>query len=262
MMVDGIAAATHKNKNNSLTAGNNRRNRSTRMAINKNGTGNMTKMTPRIPPLPREEWTDEARAVFAFWGEPNAWENGSAANLSMVLANHPKLAIAYNVFGKHLLLASTLPLRARELIVLRTSWHLKSAYEWHYHVGYAVNIGMTLEEIAATKEGPEAGNWDELDRAVLRAVDELRLEQRISDANWAVLGRHFDRHQLMDLVFTIGNYVMLSWAISSFDVQLEERVDKIDFDLKTESGAPPAATHKPGESKDWAEKNATNAKKV
>ena len=58
----------------------------------------------RIPPLPREEWTDEARDVFAYWGEPDAWENGSKVEKEMVMAQHPKLAMAFNGFGKQLLL--------------------------------------------------------------------------------------------------------------------------------------------------------------
>src|SRR5438067_13238424 len=102
----------------------------------------------RIVNLPREEWTDDAREVFSFWGEPGAWENGSRTNLLMVMANHPALGKAFNTFGKHLLIESSLPVRPRELVVLRTSWHLKAEYEWHYHVGYALTAGMTMEEIA------------------------------------------------------------------------------------------------------------------
>jgi 4-carboxymuconolactone decarboxylase len=206
---------------------------------------------PRIPNLPREEWTDAARDVFGFWGEPGARENGSKTNIPMVLANHPALGIAYNTFGKHLLINSTLPARPRELIVLRVAWHLKSAYEWHYHVGYAAKIGMTLDEIAAIKTGPDTPNWNAQDRAVLCSVDELWKSSQISDATWAALAGHFSRQQLMDLVFTIGQYVMLSWAIAAFKMPLESGVNRIDFDLKTESGAPPAARHRPGEVKDW-----------
>ena len=32
----------------------------------------MSDKQPRIGNLPREEWTDAAREVFAFWGEPDA----------------------------------------------------------------------------------------------------------------------------------------------------------------------------------------------
>ena len=198
----------------------------------------MTNQPPRIPPLAREEWTDAARDVFAFWGEPGAREHGSSKNLPMVLANHPELGAAYNIFGKHLLLGSTLPVRPRELVVLRVSWHMKAPYEWHYHVGYGLAAGMTMDEVAAIRVGPDAGDWSEQDRAVLEAVDQLWDYSRIEDTTWAALTRHFDRKQLMDLVFTIGHYVMLTWGINAFGIQLESDVDRIGFDLRTASAPP------------------------
>lgn len=206
---------------------------------------------PRIGSLPREEWTDAARDVFAFWGEPNAREEGSKTTIIMTMANHPPLASVYNIFGKHFLTESTLPLRARELVVLRVSWLLKCEYEWHYHVGYAVKLNMTIDEIAAIKTGADAPNWNELDAAVLRSVDELLKDAQISDATWSVLSKHYGRPELMDLVFTIGHYVMTSWGIKSFGVPLEEGVNKIDFDLKTKSGSAPVARDKPGETENW-----------
>lgn len=203
--------------------------------------------TVRVGNLPSSEWTDAARETFAFWGEPNAWEQGSSKNMTMTLAHHPALSMAYNTFGKHLLLGSTIPVRPRELIVLRTAWLVKCEYEWHYHVGYALSAGMTLDEIAAIRDGAESAVWDgkEADRAVLSAVDELYRDSRIGDATWAVLSRHYDKHQLMDMVFTIGNYVMLSWAVSTFGIPLEDDVDKIDWDLKTQSGQAIAGTDRP-----------------
>ena len=132
----------------------------------------------RIPKLPREEWTDDAREVFSFWGEPNSWEEGSQTNVMMVMANHPDLGKASNVWGKHILVTNTTPLRCRELIILRVGWLLKSEYEWHNHVGYALNLGMSLHEIAAIKDWQGAPYWNDEDRAVLTAVDELDPDQR------------------------------------------------------------------------------------
>ncbi|MET1757143.1 carboxymuconolactone decarboxylase family protein [Novosphingobium sp. RD2P27] len=206
----------------------------------------------RIPPLPREKWTDAAREVFTFWGEPGAEENGSQTTSQMVLANHPPLAMAFNRFGKHLLIDNTAPSWARELVTLRVAWHLKSQYEWHYHVGYALNLGMTLEQVADVGVGPDAGSWSEVDAALLRCVDELWENSRVTDATWSVLAQHYSTEQLMDLIFALGHYVMLGWAFAAFGVQLEDGVDPIGFDLKTRSGRAPEATYKPGEGEGWA----------
>lgn len=208
---------------------------------------------PRILPLPRAEWTDAARDVFAFWGEPNAWEEGSKTNVMMVMGNHPELGKAYNVWGKHLLMANTLSTRYLELIILRVAWRVKSAYEWHNHVGYGLNAGLTLEDIAAIRDFPEGGNWIAQDAAVLRSVGELIDDGTLSDATWAELSGFLDRRQMMDLVFSIGHYVMTSWALSSFGVAIEGGADRIGFDLKTASGKIPGKTYKPGETDDWTD---------
>ncbi len=208
----------------------------------------------RIAPLPREEWTDEARDVFEFWGEPDAREQGSRTNIIMVMANHPSLATAYNIYGKHFLIESLLPVRPREIVVLRVAWRVKSLYEWHNHVGYALNIDMSLDEIAAIRTGPDWPGWNEHDRAILRAVDELLDTNIISDKTWANLESFYDHKAIMDLVMTIGQYVMVSWGLNSFGVQLEPHTDPIGFDLRTASGRIPGKTERPGESEDWADK--------
>lgn len=213
----------------------------------------MDDITPRILPLPRAQWTDDAREVFAFWGEPNAWEEGSKTNVMMVMGNHPDLGKVYNIWGRHLLMANTLSTRALELLILRVAWRVKSAYEWHNHVGYALNAGLTLEEIAAIRDYPSDWAWAEADAAIVRSVDELIDDGIIGDATWAVLDAHLDTRQKMDLVFSIGHYVMTSWALSSFGVGIEGGADPIGFDLRTASGKVPGKTYKPGEVEDWTD---------
>ncbi len=213
----------------------------------------MTDPKPRIGHLPKDQWTDDAREVFAFWGEPNAWEEGSRTNILNVMGNHPALGKVYNIWGKHLLMGNTLSTRTLEIIILRVAVRANSAYEWHNHVGYGMNAGLTLDEIAAIRDYPAGGTWNALDGAVLAAVDELMTQGNITDTTWATLAATFDTKQMMDLVFTIGHYVMTSWALSAFGVEIEGGADPIGFDLKTKSGKTPGKTHKPGESEDWVD---------
>jgi 4-carboxymuconolactone decarboxylase len=168
------------------------------------------------------------------WATPGSWSSRT---------------IAYLTFGKHLLLNSTVPVGPRELIVLRVGYVQKCAYEWHFHVSYALTAGMTMEEIGAVRDGWNSPVWDgkDEDRAVLRAVDELIGNSCVSDESWAQLNRFFNRQQLTDLVFTVGNYVMVAWAGRTFGIPVEENEDEIGFDLKTRSGNPPAASHRPSE---------------
>ena len=213
----------------------------------------MTDIVQRIPRCPKDEWTDEHRKVHAFWGEPNAWEEGSKTEVMNVMANHPALGQVYNNWGKHFLMANSLNTRQLEIIILRVSWRVKSAYEWHNHVGYGMNAGLSLEEIAAIRDFPAGGNWIEAEAAMMQAVDDLIDRNVIADATWAALTITLNKQQMMDLTFTIGHYVMTSWALSSFGVPIEGGADAVGFDLRTQSGRIPGKTYKPGEVENWTD---------
>jgi hypothetical protein len=57
---------------------------------------------------------------------------------------------------------------------------------------------------------------------MLAAVDELIEDATISDATWAVLAGDLDEQQLMDLVFTVGEYDLLAMAFRAFGVELDD----------------------------------------
>lgn len=212
-----------------------------------------TELKQRIGSLPREEWTDASREVCAFWGEPNAWEEGSKTNIIMAMANHPPLGHVYNHWGKHFLMSNSLNTRQLEIIILRVAWLVKSVYEWHNHVGYGMNAGLTLEEIASIRDFPNGGTWTEEEAAMMQACNDLITNNIVSDATWNTLTKTLNKQQMMDLVFTIGHYVMTSWALSSFGVPIEGGADAVGFDLKTKSGKIPGKTYKPGEAENWVD---------
>jgi hypothetical protein len=122
-------------------------------------------------------------------------------------------------------------------------------------VGYAIQEGITLEEIAAIRDFPNGDHtFTEEEAAIISACGELVKGNNITDATWATLQKTLRQEQMMDLVFLIGNYVMTSWGLSAFGVPIEGGADAIGFDLKTKSGRTPGVTYRPGESEDWIEK--------
>jgi len=189
---------------------------------------------PRIPPRPRSDWDEEvldALAVFVpstarAQAEPRVprADDGSrrAVNALGMLVQHPKLAKAFLGFNQHLLRDSTLPVRSRELVILRVAWRCRCEYEWAQHVLLAREAGLRDEEIERVQQGPDAPGWSAADTALLRAVDELDADACIGDAVWKALAEQLDRRQLMDLVFTIGAYSLLAMAFNSFGLELDE----------------------------------------
>jgi AhpD family alkylhydroperoxidase len=142
------------------------------------------------------------------------------------MARYPALARAYHTFNGHVLYATTLSARQRELLVLRVASLRHCRYEWAQHVVLARDVGLADEEIDRVAQGPEAPGWQGLDRAMLAAVDELVEGAKVSDATWSTLAAELDEHQLMDLVFTVGAYDVLAMAFESFGVELDDDLRK------------------------------------
>ena len=178
---------------------------------------------PRLEPLTEEQLDDETRRIL-----DRARMRGRVLNIFRTLAHHPKLLERWMVFGTHVLSKSTLPAREREMLILRIGWLCRSEYEWGQHVLIASQAGLTDEEIERIKAGPDAAGWSDLESSLLRAVDELRADAFISNPTWQALTVHLNRQQMLDLIFTVGQYNMVSMALNSLGVQLDEGVPGFD----------------------------------
>jgi len=86
----------------------------------------------------------------------------------------------------------------------------------------ARQAGMTEEEIRSAKTGPDTAGLTELDRLLLSATDELHSDAHVADQTWTALSELLSRQQMMDLVFTVGQYNLVSMALNSFGVQADE----------------------------------------
>jgi 4-carboxymuconolactone decarboxylase len=175
--------------------------------------------TVRVPALPADQWDEAVDHALSGMLPAERRNPSSAGNLLATLVRHPKLTRAFLRFNNHLLFASTLSARLREVAVLRVAHLSDCEYEWRHHVRMGRDVGLTDEDIDGIQRGEAS---DELDLAVLRAVDELQDKSIISDATWATLSEHLDERQRMDLVFTIGCYGALAMAINTFGVEPDQ----------------------------------------
>lgn len=147
--------------------------------------------------------------------------NGQVINIFRVLMNHPDLARRWSVFATHVLNKSTLPARERELAILRIGWLNQAPYEWEQHVIIGKRSGISDAEIEQIQKGPKAG-WNRHEAAILQAADDLFENSVVSDQTWATLAEKYNTEQMMDVVFAIGQYNLVSWALNSFGVPLDD----------------------------------------
>ena len=177
---------------------------------------------PRIAPLDKSKWNED---VLALLGNYEKINKRSVPNILTTMANHPKLYKRWAVFGNHVLLKSSLPARDREILILRIGWLCQSVYEWGQHVVIGKQSGLTNEEIRRIAEGPDAEDWEPFEATLLRAVDELYINSFISDSTWKALAERYNTQQLMDVIFTVGQYNLVSMALNTLGVQPEDGLE-------------------------------------
>lgn len=176
---------------------------------------------PRIEALHDEEaWTEAQREILV----PLA-RHGRLYNVYATMANHPDLARDWMTFASHILRRTSLPARDREILILRTGWLCKAEYEWAQHVRIGRTAGLNESDIANIMKGPGAPSLAPHDKLLLQAADELFNDKFVSDATWNALAKTYDTPNMMDLVFTVGQYTLVSMALNSFGVQLDEGLE-------------------------------------
>ena len=177
----------------------------------------MIKRKQRIPMRDLSTMAAEDRTTV----EKNAM-NGQVFNIFKVLAHHPALVKRWTPFAGHILAKQTLPFRDRELLILRIGWLNQAEYEFAQHELIAKRGGVSDADIIRLKDGPKAAGWSEKDAALLQVADDLFDNSVVSDETWEALARHYSTEQLMDAVFTVGQYNLVSWALNSFGVPLDD----------------------------------------
>ena len=188
---------------------------------------------PRIEPVDLDRLdSDQHAALEPFLASDGGKVGGGKIlNIFRTLAHAPKALTAFLAWGNYILSKrNALSPRDRELVILRTGYNCRSGYEWTQHQRIGLDCGLTEEEIARIKAGPDADGWSDLDQAMLRATDELTADHFVTDATWATLAPLGDKG-CMDLVMTVGQYTQVSMILNSFGVQVEDGWD-VDPDLR------------------------------
>jgi 4-carboxymuconolactone decarboxylase len=177
---------------------------------------------PRIPPLSESEWNDEQKELLE-----GLRRDGHVYNIFATLARHPQLLKRWLVFAGHVLSKSTLPAREREMVILRMGWLCRAEYEWGHHVAIGKQAGLTDDDINRIREGPDAEGLDPFEAILLQAVDELHANTFIGDTTWRGLAERYSTQQILDFLFTAGQYKLVSMVLNSVGVQLEEGFERL-----------------------------------
>jgi len=181
-------------------------------------------MKPRIMPLSLEDTDAQTREQL---GRLISLKGASPRILNIfgTVAHNPELLHHWLGFATYLLMASTLAPRLREIAILRVGWLCRSPYEWGQHVLVGRRAGLDDADFARVARGPAAEGWTAAEAAVLRATDELIGRCTLSDETWATLTSHLTTQQVLDLVFLVGQYRLVSMTLNALRVERDDGLD-------------------------------------
>jgi alkylhydroperoxidase family enzyme len=141
------------------------------------------------------------------------------ARTMAVLARQPDLLAPFLGWAAALALNGVLSKRHHELLALRAAWNCRSAFEWVEHVEYARGAGISDDEIVAVASEAIDDHWPPVEQALLRAADELHTGSDVTDSTWRVLAESLEPAALVELLFVVGQYTMLSMVANSAGIE-------------------------------------------
>jgi alkylhydroperoxidase family enzyme len=172
---------------------------------------------PRIRYLSYEEADEPTRKL---WDEMTSQsEVDNQHPLFLTLMHHPELERVHSPFTLYLKDSTNLPLRDRELAIMRSAWLCGVDDQWVNHTLIGMDSGLTAAEIERIADGPNADGWTADEATVLRAVDELHLCCRIGVEVWSSLARRYDDAQMIEFLLLVGNYRALSYVQNSVGIR-------------------------------------------
>lgn len=173
---------------------------------------------PRVGPLP-ERQQGLAQKVFLAITRRGA-KSKTNLNVFSVFARLGAIFPRYLLFLSHILMKGGISRVDKERIILRLAWRVGCVYEWAHHVHMARDLGITDATINSLAQ-ESSPLWDEKTRAFVAGVDELVATQRLTDATWQALSRHYSENELVEFCMLVGHYIMVAVTINTVGIQIE-----------------------------------------
>jgi len=165
----------------------------------------------RLPPLPKDQLTDEqAQALAEFVaarGQPTGPWN--------VLLRSPELMKRTRELSDYLRFESVLPGYLREFVILMTARQWGQNYEWNAHLPLAIDEGFSAEMAQAIAEGRRPEGMVEEEAILYDLVLELQRNHGVSDVTYARAVERFGEQGVVETVSLAGYYTMISMILNT-----------------------------------------------
>jgi alkylhydroperoxidase family enzyme len=169
----------------------------------------------RIPYVDKDDLPEEQRELPL-----------SQSNITRMLSNSPHIANLSGQIAHYIRWDMRLDTRLRELAIIQVGYSTGCAYEYVQHVRIGLESGLTDADVKAVAEetAGQATSLAPLEKTVLQATREMVEGPGVSEPTFEALRKELDNEEIVNLLFTIGNYFGVSRVLTSLQVDLEPTV--------------------------------------
>jgi AhpD family alkylhydroperoxidase len=162
-----------------------------------------------------EEMTEQARELTLKRGNLNVYR---------ALANAEKVFTGWMLAGQAALTSPVLPVRLRELVVLRTASLMDCPYELGQHRDVARTAGLSGDEIdaVASESDWQEADFSPVELAVLRLTTELVITRTVSAELFDQVHTALGSEATVELLMVISRYAGLALMLNALQVDLDE----------------------------------------
>lgn len=147
---------------------------------------------------------------------------GGKLNIYRLLCQAPTCQPGYGQLATAIFAKLAVPPEERELVVLAVAQLQDCTYEWAQHVQIAREMGIEQECIDAIAAGQLAAPvFGERERALLEFTRQTVLNVRVDDPAFNAVAAFYDPRQLVELLFTIGSYMMLARIMEVAELEVD-----------------------------------------
>lgn len=169
----------------------------------------------RIPPVAPEDLPPGMAEIYRT-------SPSGKLNIFRLHAHAPTVFPGYSAMAQAIFAKLDVPPLERELVVLVVAILSDCEYEWAQHEQIATAMGIPRTQIDAIRAGHfTADVFNEREKALFEFTVQTVNNVRVDDPAYEAVAAFYSHRQIVELLFTIGSYMMLARIMEVAEIELD-----------------------------------------
>lgn len=171
---------------------------------------------PKISRLTREQVTSESGAIYDRYLQ----QRGNVPNMFRTVAHRPEIFQTMIAHFEAILNTGTLPLKLKELVIVRTSQLNHCGYCLASHSRICKKLGWNEDQLENLVHYEKRRDFSQVEKAALKLAEQMtRNEEPLSTEDMDALRVHFSEGEIVELMAAIGLFNYFNRFNNALDME-------------------------------------------